>query len=205
MKFQTSPQSRRLLRNQRVGRWTGRLLLLAGVAAVAYVSIALLDAKLFQVFAKHSLESQIQIVGRAPEGPVTTIAKDGDIIGRIDIPRLGMSIAVLQGTRSRTLRRGAGHIDGTPLPGELGNSGIAGHRDTYFRGLKDVRKDDEIHFQTATRLVHYHVDWVKVVEPDDTTVLKSSQTESTLTLVTCYPFYFVGPAPSRFIVHARKQ
>lgn len=205
MKFQTSPRSRRLARTQRLGRWSGRLLIIAGAVALAYVSFVLLDARVYQVFAKRSLETQIQAIGKPAEIPVKSTVKEGDVLGRIDIPRLGLSVAVLQGTRSRTLRRGAGHIEGTPFPGELGNSGIAGHRDTFFRALKDVRKDDEIQFQTATALVHYQVDWVKIVEPDDTTVLKPSMTESTLTLVTCYPFYYVGPAPNRFIVHARKQ
>ena len=99
------------------------------------------------------------------------------------------------------LRLGTGHIEGTPLPGDAGNSGIAGHRDTFFRGLKDIRKNDEIQFQTATGLFRYAVDWVKVVAPDDLSVLAPS-TESSLTLVTCYPFYFVGPAPKRFVVRA---
>ena len=122
----------------------------------------------------------------------------------MDIPRLGMSIALLQGTNSRILRLGAGHIEGTPLPGEAGNSGIAGHRDTFFRGLKDVRKNDEIQLQTATGLLRYEVDWVRVVEPNDIAVLESSTKESILTLVTCYPFYFVGPSPRRYVVRAHK-
>ena len=95
--------------------------------------------------------------------------KKGDVLGRMDIPRLGISVAVLQGTSSRMLRLGAGHIEGTPLPGETGNSGIAGHRDTFFRELKDIRRNDEIQLQTATGLFRYEVDWMKVVEPDDTT------------------------------------
>ena len=101
------------------------------------------------------------------------------------------------------LRLGAGHIAGTPLPGEPGNSGIAGHRDTFFRELKDIRSNDEIQLQTATGLFRYEVDWVKVVAPDDTSVLAPS-TESALTLVTCYPFQFLGSAPQRFVVRAHK-
>ena len=101
------------------------------------------------------------------------------------------------------LRLGAGHIGGTPLPGEAGNSAIAGHRDTFFRGLKDIRTSDEIQFQTATGQSRYQVDWAKVVEPNDTSVLAPS-TQSELTLVTCYPFYYVGPAPNRFVVRAHR-
>jgi sortase A len=101
------------------------------------------------------------------------------------------------------LRLGAGHIEGTPLPGEAGNSGIAGHRDTFFRELRDVRTNDEIQIQTATGLFYYEVDWAKVVAPDDVSVLSPSA-ESTVTLVTCYPFYLVGPAPNRFVVRAHQ-
>jgi len=129
--------------------------------------------------------------------------KADEVLGLMDIPRLGLSVAVLQGTNSRMLRLGVGHIKGTPLPGELGNSGIAGHRDTFFRALEDVRRSDEIDFQTATGQFRYQVDWVKVVAPDDTSVLAPS-TDAALTLVTCYPFYFVGPAPNRFVVRATR-
>jgi sortase A len=105
-----------------------------------------------------------------------------------------MSVAVLQGTNSRILRVGTGHIEGTVLPGDLGNSAIAGHRDTFFRDLKGIRRNDEIQLQTATGSFRYEVDWVKVVAPDDISVLAPS-TESALTLVTCYPFQFFGAAP----------
>ena len=102
------------------------------------------------------------------------------------------------------LRRGVGHIEGTPFPGEAGNSGIAGHRDTFFRGLKDVHPKDHIQLLTMAGVVPYQVEWVKIVAPDDVSVLAPSS-DSTLTLVTCYPFYLVGPAPKRFVVHARKN
>ena len=115
-----------------------------------------------------------------------------------------MSVAVLQGTTSRILRLGAGHIEGTALPGEGGNSAIAGHRDTFFRELKGIRQNDEIQLQTPSGLFRYEVDWVKVVAPDDISVLAPS-TESALTLVTCYPFYFFGAAPKRFVVHAQER
>jgi sortase A len=193
-------------------RWLLRgsryLFFIAGLLAISYVGLTLLDARLYQVSAKRSLESQILVEKQrgvlplsAP--PVNPAANEGDVLGRMDIPRLGVSVAVLQGTKSRMLRLGAGHIKGTPLPGEPGNSGIAGHRDTFFRELKNVRQNDEIEFQTATGLFRYEVDWVKLVAPDDISVLAPS-TESVLTLVTCYPFYFVGPAPERFVVRAHK-
>jgi sortase A len=189
---------------QRLLCWSQRLLLIAGTLALGYVGFTLLDARLYQASAKQSLESQIQEGNEPHEIQPKAAIKPGDVLGRLDIPRLELSVAVLQGTGSRILRRGIGHIDGTPLPGEAGNSGIAGHRDTFFRGLKDIRKNDEIHFQTSTELFRFVVDWAKVVAPDDLSVLAPS-TESSLTLVTCYPFYFVGPAPNRFVVRAHRD
>jgi len=194
-------------------RWSRRVFFITGILALAYVGFTLLDARLYQASAERSLESQIEtekeLVAGAPSElcrggclPLVRPAiKKGDVLGLMDIPRLGLSVAVLQGTSSRTLRLGAGHLERTPLPGEAGNSAIAGHRDTFFRDLKDIRPRDEIQIQTATALFRYEVDWVKVVDPDDLSVLAPS-TESALTLVTCYPFYLVGPAPRRFVVHA---
>jgi sortase A len=175
-----------------------------GILALGYVGFTLLDARIYQVSAKRSLETQIHREEERHEPQAKSAVKTGDVLGRVDIPRLGISVAVLEGTGSRMLRLGAGHIEGTALPGEAGNIGIAGHRDTFFRGLKDIRMNDEIQLQTATGLFHYEVDWLEVVEPDDTTVLEPSTPQSTLTLVTCYPFYFVGSAPKRFVVRAHK-
>jgi sortase A len=183
--------------------WTRFLLIATGTVALAYVGFTVLDASLYQVSAKRSLESQILVENEHTRTGPRPAVKNGDVLGRMDIPRLGVSVAVLQGTSPRMLRLGAGHIEGTPLPGDPGNSGIAGHRDTFFRGLKDIRRNDEIQIQTATGLFRYQVDWVKVVAPDDTSVLAPSA-EAALTLVTCYPFYFVGSAPNRFIVRAHK-
>ena len=197
----------REMRPTRIGsiiRWTQRLLFITGALALGYVGFTLLDARLYQVSAKRSLEGHIHWEKEHHESQPRPALKTGDVLGRVDIPRLGISVAVLQGTSSRTLRLGAGHIEGTPLPGENGNSGIAGHRDTFFRELKDIRKNDEIRLQTPDGLFRYEVDWVKVVEPNDSTVLQPSTQESTLTLVTCYPFQFVGSAPKRFVVRAHK-
>ena len=191
-------------RMQRRLRWSQRILFITGILALGYVGFTILDARLYQASAKRSLESQIQLEKQPHEIQSKAAIKPGDVLGRLDIPRLGLSVVVLQGTGSRMLRLGTGHVEGTPLPGEAGNSGIAGHRDTFFRGLKDIRSNDEIQFQTATGLSRYAVDWVKVVAPDDLSVLAPS-TESALTLVTCYPFYFVGPAPQRFVVRAHKD
>jgi sortase A len=178
-------------------------LFIIGILLLGYVGFTLLEARLYQVSAKRSLENQIQVENERPQARPKAPVRKGDVLGRMDIPRLGMSVAVLQGTSSRVLRLGIGHIAGTPLPGETGNIGIAGHRDTFFRSLKDIRKNDEIQIQTASGLSRYQVDWARVVANDDQNVLAPS-TESALTLVTCYPFYFVGPAPKRFVVRAHE-
>ena len=108
---------------------------------------------------------------------------------------------IMEGTDARTLRRAVGHVTGTSLPGEPGNVAIAGHRDTFFRALRNVRKDDEITLETANGTYRYQADLIEVVEPQDTEVLHSSG-DALLTLVTCYPFSYVGPAPKRFVVRA---
>ncbi len=200
----TTEREMRPRRIRSILRWTQRLLFITGALALGYVGFTLLDARLYQVSAKRSLEGQIHREKERHESQPKRVIKTGDLLGRVDIPRLGISVAVLQGTSSRTLRLGAGHIEGTPLPGDTGNSGIAGHRDTFFRELKNIRENDEIQLQTATELLHYQVDWVKVVDPDDITVLEPAAFGSTLTLVSCYPFYFVGSAPKRFVVRAHK-
>jgi sortase A len=126
---------------------------------------------------------------------------EGESLGRLEAPRLGISVMVAQGVSGPTLRRSAGHIPGTALPGESGNVGIAGHRDTFFRPLKDVRKDDALILTTLQGTYRYVVDSTTIVTPEDVEVL-DPQGRPTLTLVTCYPFYYVGSAPQRFIVQA---
>jgi sortase A len=125
------------------------------------------------------------------------------LIGRIEIPRLLLSVVVVEGIGRTTLRRVVGHIPGTALPGQPGNVGLAGHRDTLFRPLKDLRVNDEIQFTTPRGDFRYEVESLRIVDPDDTGVLAASG-ENVLTLVTCYPFYYVGPAPKRWIVRARQ-
>lgn len=117
------------------------------------------------------------------------------------IPTVHLEVPVLDGTDDLTLNRGVGHIVGTDRPGEDGNIGIAGHRDGFFRVLKDVSPGDTIELVTPKRIVTYVVDQIVLVRPDDVSVLQPRSRPS-LTLVTCYPFYFVGSAPQRYIVQA---
>ena len=117
------------------------------------------------------------------------------------IPRLGLEVPVLEGTDDWTLNRAVGHIEDTARPGETGNVGIAGHRDGFFRVLKDVAPGDLIELAVPRGTLTYRVRGVTIVKPDDGSVLDPDP-RPMLTLVTCYPFYFVGSAPDRFIVHA---
>lgn len=117
------------------------------------------------------------------------------------IPALHLEVPVLEGTDQFTLNRGVGRISGTSLPGEDGNIGIAGHRDGFFRSLKDIGMGNAIQLVTRSGTDVYLVDRIRITSPGDVTVLQP-RTNRSLTLVTCYPFYFVGPAPSRYIVEA---
>jgi sortase A len=122
-------------------------------------------------------------------------------LGVLRIPRIGVEVPVLDGTDDWTLNRGAGHIEDTAGLGSDGNCGIAGHRDGFFRALKDIEAGDLLDVEVPSRLERYRVERTWIVEPEDVSVLDPTPS-SALTLVTCYPFYFVGSAPQRFIVRA---
>ncbi len=128
---------------------------------------------------------------------------DADVVGKLEVPRLGLSVMVSEGTTARVLRRGAGHLNGTPRPGSAGNAAIAGHRDRHFRPLQDILPGDELVFTGVDGTYRYEVQWTSIVQPDHIEVLKPTK-EPVLTLVTCYPFSYVGNAPERFIVRARQ-
>jgi len=140
------------------------------------------------------------VVLPAPE-PSKHAKEPGGVLGRIEIPRLHITAIVAEGSDVKTLERAVGHITSTALPGSPGNSALAGHRDTFFRGLGGVRVDDVIRIVTLERTYTYRVEWSLVVEPRRVDVLDSTATRS-LTLITCYPFAFVGHAPQRFVVRA---
>jgi LPXTG-site transpeptidase (sortase) family protein len=123
------------------------------------------------------------------------------VVGRIEIPRVRLKTMILEGVSQRTLALAVGHIPGTALPGKTGNVGLAGHRDTFFRSLAGIHLNDAIVLTTLEGTYQYRVKSCQVVGPRDTGVLADSNTPA-LTLVTCYPFHYVGPAPKRFIVHA---
>ena len=189
-------------------RWSRDVFLVVGILLLGYCGYVLLDTKIYQAYQTRRFEQQMKEMRPVPSGdgslhkmafhPATAGA-----LGQIEIARIGVSAMIMEGINNRTLRRAVGHIPGTPLPGQQGNIGIAGHRDTFFRALRNVRTDDEITLTTVDDTYHYRVEFARVVEPSDTQVLDDSSGD-TLTLVTCYPFYFVGPAPKRFIVRSQR-
>jgi sortase A len=191
-------------------RWT-QIALLAGAAAMlSWCGFVLMDTWAFQRTERRELERLLA----APQTngltlPAAVSVKPfppliaGGLFGRISIARLGVSVIVMEGTSDATLRRAAGHIAGTALPGAPGNIGISGHRDTFFRPLRNIRPDDIITLTTSLGEYQYRVVSTKVVASNDVAVLDAGRLEI-LTLVTCYPFYFVGGAPDRFIVRAER-
>jgi len=132
-----------------------------------------------------------------------TIAAGNLPLGRIEISSIGLTAMIQEGTGRQTLQRGVGHITGTALLGGSGNVGLAGHRDTFFRKLRNIHEGDNITLTTLNATSVYRVDLISIVEPQDSAVLRDSG-ENFLTLVTCYPFSYVGPSPKRFIVRARQ-
>jgi sortase A len=186
---------------RRILNWTQRALFGGAVLLLGYCGYVLADAWAFQRRASLNLDQLLS--ARRVTGEVAPAIATHGLIGRIEIPRLLFSVIVVDGVGKTTLRRGFGHIPGTALPGQPGNVGLAGHRDTFFRPLKDLRIKDEVQFSTLKGIFRYEVESLTVVEPDNVGVLAPSG-ENALTMVTCYPFYYVGPAPQRWIVRARQ-
>jgi sortase A len=156
--------------------------------------------------AREAQTFQQQFESKRPPAAGTTVHAspvEGSQIARLTIPDLGMTSIVVEGVSRQDLIKGPGHIPGTSSPGEAGNVGIAGHRDTVFRPLRFIRKDQIITIGTRTKETRYRVVATTVVDPKNIEVLKPTGRD-TLTLFTCYPFDFVGPAPKRFIVRAER-
>lgn len=192
---------------RRVWRNLERLLVVIGLVSLGYVGYVSLESRLYQAFENRELDAILASVPTQPPHAASSSAHlrprplNGSTIGRIDIPRLGVSAVIRAGSDARTLRLAVGYVPGTALPGEIGNIGLAGHRDTFFRRLRDIRPDDEIRIVTPEGTFTFRVEGTSVVMPEDTWVLDATDVP-TLTLVTCYPFTYIGSAPKRFIVRA---
>jgi sortase A len=176
---------------------------ICGALALGYSAFVLISAHLYQKEAARQFEQHVYVYVPVEPSPSVARPADGAPLARFEIPRLNMDTVVIEGDTDADLRHAIGHIPGTALPGNAGNVGIAGHRDTFFRPLRNVRAGDVISLQTNGATYRYKVESTEVVMPDRSDVLNPTP-EPHLTLVTCFPFYYVGSAPKRFIVHARE-
>jgi sortase A len=174
------------------------LLLGFGLGCFGMFAYESVEARRFQAVLTAAFERD----ARAQTAPRVT---RGGLIGMLDVPRLQLSTPVIEGDDTRALKRAVGHLPDTPMPWKSGNSAIAGHRDGLFRPLKDVKVGDEIRFRTTRDEFRYRVTKTTIVTPDDLSVLAPQSGPATLTLITCYPFSFVGSAPKRFVVHAARE
>jgi len=191
------------IKRNRVITWIEGSLWIVGCLAIGYCAFIWGRAQFDQAQANWALDHVLpgdagtnDGTAAAPKG-----AAEGSLVGRIDIPRLDLSVIVFEGTSDDTLARGVGHLRGTAAPGQLGNFVLAAHRDTYFRSLRDIRQGDRISVKAPDGDYQYSVDSTAIVQPTQTEVVRPTD-DATLTLITCYPFNYIGNAPERFIVRA---
>ena len=175
-------------------RWLERGLLAAGIAIAIWCAVLIVRA---------DMVARLPVPAPEPAAPgaVRQPPARGAWVARMVAPSVRLSATVLEGSDDATLARGAGHIEYTSLPGEPGNVGIAGHRDTTFMAVKRLRTGDPIELTTSGGIYRYVITRTFIVEPEDVHVLDETD-RPTLTLVTCYPFTFIGNAPQRYIVQA---
>jgi sortase A len=179
-------------------RWIQHFLFALAFVAFGYCAYVISESWFFQREEDQNLARLAVTHNEAPDKIET-----GALVGRISVARLGVSVVVMEGTDTSILRHAAGHIVGTALPGQQGNVAIAAHRDTFFRPLRNIREGDLITITTAQRDYRYRVVSTSVVDPDNVSVLDSDGDDD-LTLVTCYPFSYIGAAPDRFVVRAEQ-
>ena len=186
------------------------LLLLAGFSALGYCVIVAWRANRYQGWAGGQLQNSGAEAGASAKpsfpfgnsSPSPPLAVSGPrVVGRVDIPRAHISAMIAEGVTARSLSVAVGHVPGTALPGQSGNTVLAAHRDTFFRRLGELQRGDAIRITGVSGEYTYHVSFTAIVNPSETWVLLPASGE-TLTLVTCYPFHFVGAAPKRFVVRA---
>jgi sortase A len=191
-----------------VVRWIERGLTAIGITCLLWAGTISLSAVVYQIEQSVSLERVAPSLDRSEadraSNVIGTPVEPSAPVGRLEIPRIGLSAVVAEGDDEKTLEVAVGHLSDTPLPWHEGNSALAGHRDSFFRRLRHIKVGDEIRFATWHGTFRYRVTRHTVVDPDELWVLDASPTAA-LTLITCYPFDFVGPAPARFVVHAERM
>jgi sortase A len=186
--------------------------LAVAIACLGFYGYAHFERVVDQTYESREFDRAPDRIAAVSAGKITRVGRAGRssrplsptaLIGRLSVPRLNLSAMVSEGIDQNTLQLAIGHIPATALPGQAGNVGVAGHRDTFFRGLKDLKTKDEIQFSTLSGDFKYEVESLIIVEPENVGVLAPSS-ENVLTLVTCYPFSYLGDAPKRFVVRARQ-
>jgi sortase A len=181
-------------------------LMICGAFLLGRSAREIFDSYWGQTRATKQFETSIHSQAPTPSPAVPTHRRLqlGDTIAKLSIPRLGAQIYVVEGTDATDLRLGPGHMPGTALPGQKGNCVIAGHRDTHFRVLRNIRRGDEITLETQEGRFVYTVAGTEIVRPTNVSSLQPTQS-GVLHLITCYPFYYLGNAPKRFIVDAKLE
>jgi sortase A len=174
-----------------------RVAIVSGLAVLGLASWAAIQPQKFEDADRSALQRTASLAMH----PAKRVVHRGQLLGMLQVPRLGLAVPMVEGSDDESLDQGAGHIPETAFPGHHGNAGIAAHRDTYFRPLRFIRQADHIVITTPGGVYDYVVSGTEIVLPSDGRVLHRTRSRS-LTLVTCYPFYYVGSAPKRFIVHA---
>ena len=182
------------------------LMLFAGAGLVAWTSYMAIDSAYTQWAGSRALAAGRTApyergTSKSPLPPARSPAPRGAVIGKLALPRLSLSFVILEGTAARTLDRSVGRVEGTAGLGEAGNIGIAGHRNTHFRRLEQVRRGDEIVLTSHSNEYRYLVEWVHLFRPDEVQVLDDSHGPA-VTLITCFPFEYAGSAPLRYVVRA---
>jgi sortase A len=185
--------------------WLERALWTVGIVLALWCGYVWYDARRVAQMPVPSASGSRQLPGEndavGTAGTASARVARGQWVAKLDAPAIQLTATVLEGTDARTLRRGAGHIEDTPLPGAGGNVGIAGHRDTTFRPVRNLKVGDQLTLTTASAVYEYRVATIRIVNPENVEVLDPTAQPS-LTLVTCYPFNYIGNAPKRYIVRA---
>lgn len=188
--------------NSRIFRLAFYFFLALGLLTLGYSAYVVVDARAYQAYEQSKFEAMLEKGTGSPQLPPTLLV-EGDVIGEIQVPRLHLKAIVVQGDSHTILRRAVGHIPETALPGKPGNVALAGHRDTFFRPLRNIRLGDAITLKTPTGDFQYLVESTQIVPAANVEVLSATPLP-TLTLITCFPFDYIGAAPNRFVVRARE-
>jgi sortase A len=177
-------------------------LVIAGALLLAYVCWSYGSMYIEQRRLARQWEQQQHAQATEPDGARLQQTGTDDGLTKISVPKINLDSVVVEGTNHRALLLGPGHLKDTPAPGEAGNSVISGHRDTFFRHLNDLQKGDEVVVQRGGKTYHYQVTGKKIVEPTDISVIAPTR-DPEMTLITCYPTYYIGPAPKRLVVFSK--